>query len=143
MNDPTEIRQWARENGVAVSERGKLRADVIAEYEAAHPVTGQDDGDTAPVITLDLPVEGPVLESPAVVPDEPLRPRRQEIPPRAPRRSKLRDRLAAKPDQPKHKRVSLESLASWAWGLGGMALQQAPKSIPVGRLPWGVAVSPK
>ena len=30
------IRQWARTNGYNVSERGRLSADVLAAYEAAH-----------------------------------------------------------------------------------------------------------
>ncbi|MDN5684096.1 Lsr2 family protein [Corynebacterium glyciniphilum] len=31
------IRQWANENGREVSTRGKIAADVISDYEAAHP----------------------------------------------------------------------------------------------------------
>lgn len=31
-----EIRAWAREQGLAVSERGRIPADVVAKYEAAH-----------------------------------------------------------------------------------------------------------
>ncbi|WP_312977516.1 Lsr2 family protein [Corynebacterium sp.] len=31
------IRQWANENGREVSARGKIAADVIRDYEAAHP----------------------------------------------------------------------------------------------------------
>ncbi|MGN0097121.1 MAG: Lsr2 family protein [Corynebacterium sp.] len=31
------IRQWANENGREVSARGKIAADVISDYEAAHP----------------------------------------------------------------------------------------------------------
>jgi hypothetical protein len=30
------IREWARRNGYKVSERGRLSADVLAAYEAAH-----------------------------------------------------------------------------------------------------------
>src|SRR5512144_1162248 len=30
------IRQWAREQGLRVSDRGRIAADVIAKYEAAH-----------------------------------------------------------------------------------------------------------
>src|SRR5512143_1936666 len=30
------IRQWAREEGLRVSERGRIAADVIAQYDAAH-----------------------------------------------------------------------------------------------------------
>ena len=31
-----DIRQWARENGHSVSERGRLSASVVEAYEAAH-----------------------------------------------------------------------------------------------------------
>ena len=31
------IRDWARENGYKVSERGRLSGEVVAAYEAAHP----------------------------------------------------------------------------------------------------------
>ncbi len=30
------IRQWAREQGLRVSDRGRIRADILAQYEAAH-----------------------------------------------------------------------------------------------------------
>jgi len=132
MNDPAEVRTWARANGRTVSERGKIAADVIAEYEAAHPLSEQDDGDTAPVITLELPPHEGEAVVPAAEEVPPPIPRRPETPPRPPRRSRLRDRLA-KPDD-KRRRVSVESLTSWVWGLGGMALQQAPQSTPVGRM---------
>ena len=31
-----EVREWARQQGIAVSERGRISADVIAQYDAAH-----------------------------------------------------------------------------------------------------------
>jgi hypothetical protein len=31
-----DIRQWAREQGLQVNERGRISAEVIAKYEAAH-----------------------------------------------------------------------------------------------------------
>ena len=31
-----EIRAWARKKGIKVSERGRISADVIGQYEAAH-----------------------------------------------------------------------------------------------------------
>ncbi len=34
--DATAIREWARENGHEVSERGRISAEVRAAYEAAH-----------------------------------------------------------------------------------------------------------
>ena len=30
------MRQWAREQGVQVSDRGRIAADVIAKYDEAH-----------------------------------------------------------------------------------------------------------
>ena len=30
------IRQWARENGITVSERGRISAEVLEKYQAAH-----------------------------------------------------------------------------------------------------------
>ncbi|PZG02072.1 histone-like nucleoid-structuring protein Lsr2 [Nonomuraea aridisoli] len=32
----TEIRRWARANGLPVSERGRIAASVVKQYEAAH-----------------------------------------------------------------------------------------------------------
>lgn len=34
--DTAAIRAWAGENGIAVSKRGRISADVVAQYEAAH-----------------------------------------------------------------------------------------------------------
>ncbi|MFC6903435.1 histone-like nucleoid-structuring protein Lsr2 [Nonomuraea dietziae] len=31
-----EIRQWAKEHGLQVSERGRISAAVVEQYEAAH-----------------------------------------------------------------------------------------------------------
>ena len=33
---PAEIRQWARTRGIEVSERGRIPATVIREYESSH-----------------------------------------------------------------------------------------------------------
>ena len=35
-NNVAEIREWARKNGHAVSERGRIAAGVLQAYEAAH-----------------------------------------------------------------------------------------------------------
>lgn len=35
-NDTRAIRAWATENGFSVSDRGRIPADVVAAYEAAH-----------------------------------------------------------------------------------------------------------
>lgn len=31
-----DIRQWARDHGIAISERGRIPAGVVAQYESAH-----------------------------------------------------------------------------------------------------------
>lgn len=33
--DPAEVRTWAKEHGVAVSERGRISADVVSQWRAA------------------------------------------------------------------------------------------------------------
>ena len=33
---PGEIREWARSQGISVSERGRIPADLAARYDAAH-----------------------------------------------------------------------------------------------------------
>jgi hypothetical protein len=33
--DPAAVRAWAKDNGVAVSERGRISADVLEKYNAA------------------------------------------------------------------------------------------------------------
>jgi hypothetical protein len=35
-SDAAAVRAWAREQGIAVSERGRIPADVVAKFEAAH-----------------------------------------------------------------------------------------------------------
>jgi Lsr2 len=35
-HDQSDVRTWARENGLQISGRGRIPAEVIARYEAAH-----------------------------------------------------------------------------------------------------------
>lgn len=35
-HDQSEVRTWAREQGLKISERGRIPADVLAKFEAAH-----------------------------------------------------------------------------------------------------------
>jgi hypothetical protein len=35
-HDQSEVRAWAREQGLKVSDRGRIPADVLAKYEAGH-----------------------------------------------------------------------------------------------------------
>lgn len=34
--DTAAIREWARDRGLQVSERGRISADILAQYDAAH-----------------------------------------------------------------------------------------------------------
>lgn len=34
--DTAEVRSWARDNGYAVNDRGRVAADILAAYQAAH-----------------------------------------------------------------------------------------------------------
>ena len=35
-HDQSEVRAWAREQGLKVSDRGRIPADVLAKYESSH-----------------------------------------------------------------------------------------------------------
>jgi hypothetical protein len=35
--DPARVRAWAKQQGIAVNERGRISADLMARFEAAHP----------------------------------------------------------------------------------------------------------
>jgi Lsr2 len=35
-SEPAAIRSWAKGQGIAVSERGRISAELLAQYEAAH-----------------------------------------------------------------------------------------------------------
>jgi hypothetical protein len=35
-HDQSEVRAWAREQGLKVSDRGRIPADVLSRYESAH-----------------------------------------------------------------------------------------------------------
>jgi hypothetical protein len=34
--DPAEVRAWAKSQGIAVNERGRISADLMAKFQAAH-----------------------------------------------------------------------------------------------------------
>ena len=34
---PAEVREWAKSQGIAVNERGRISADLQAKFQAAHP----------------------------------------------------------------------------------------------------------
>lgn len=133
MTDPQDVREWARATGRQVGDRGRVPPALVAEYEAAQETP--DDSDaivvSAPVLTS-VPDVGASEDAPAVDVTPP--PRRPEQPPRGPRRRRFGTPKPADEPAGKKKRASLETFASWVWGLGGLALQQAPKSTPVGRM---------
>jgi len=35
--NPAEVREWAKTQGIAVNERGRISADLQAKFDAAHP----------------------------------------------------------------------------------------------------------
>jgi hypothetical protein len=35
-HDQAAVREWARAQGITISDRGRIAADVLAQYEAAH-----------------------------------------------------------------------------------------------------------
>jgi len=67
MATVTEMRAWLREQGEDVPARGRLRPDLQARYDQAHPAGGDDDG-------WDLPGGGEDDEDEPQVPLEPERP---------------------------------------------------------------------
>lgn len=135
MASDTEVREWAQENGKPVSSRGRVATAVREEYDAAHPLDVQDDGETAIVIELPADPEGGVLPPEEGVPAAPRAPRRPETPPQGKRTSRWqrKERTPVPKGKTKRARVSVATLGSWAWGLGGMALTQFPNATPVGR----------
>jgi hypothetical protein len=50
VNSPStsQVRQWARAQGVQVGERGRLPADLVAQYLAAHGGRAPKQRDPAP-----------------------------------------------------------------------------------------------
>lgn len=54
MAEPSEVRAWARDQGLEVSARGAIPADLTAQYEAAH--NGHADYPPAPELTEDAGV---------------------------------------------------------------------------------------
>jgi Lsr2 len=63
MADPDEVRAWAKAQGMRVSDRGRMRAEVFAAYEAAHPDEDEAQPDFGATEAGDIetatPDEGP------------------------------------------------------------------------------------
>ena len=136
--DPAEVRAWAKQAGLDVEPRGRIKADVVAEWRAAHPVDDQDDGDTPVVITLAQPPDptAPDAKDPTA-PSASASPRREEVRPQGRKVSaaeRFRQRVSTAPKGKRPKRVSIEEVASGMWGLLGLGLMQLPQTVPVGRV---------
>lgn len=138
MSEAQDIRAWAAANGIDISDRGRIRGEVVDEYRARNGTAeeepeldelelGEDDLDVDGAETVSKPppalppVEGKVAE------------RKPKPPPR-----KRRGLLQRKPRTPKakaaRKPVSIENLVSSGWALGAMALARSPSAIPVARI---------
>lgn len=73
------LREWARENGFAVSERGRISAEVVAAYEArsTEPLDAADRVAQSPVTSDDAAADGTPPEGHAdgsTAPDTPALP---------------------------------------------------------------------
>lgn len=136
MSSDTEVRQWARANGVDVNAKGPVATHVRAEYEAAHPVSEQDDGDSDVVITIPSPLEAVPDLPPETPPAGGSSTRRPEVPPKGKKvtaAEKFRARLSTRP-KTKHKRLSIEDTVSGIWGILGAAMTRAEPFAPMGRM---------
>lgn len=137
MSSDTEIREWARSTGRDVNSRGKVSTDVRAEYEAAHPLSEQDDGEADVVIELPLP-DAPVAEPAETASGQPTdaTPRKAEVRPQGRKvtaADRFRERIAARPKK-RYKRVSVEDAVTGLWGIIGAALTRSEPLAPMGRV---------
>ena len=127
MAETTDIREWARQQGIDIGDRGRIPGDVRARFEAeAAPVTtGTDDGEdlvampdgdfTAPP---DPAMTGPAANGSRSRPSAGEPPDAEETPPTPGAKRKPWDRLRVPKDgKPRGggKRVSLETWAARAW----------------------------
>jgi DNA polymerase III epsilon subunit-like protein len=54
---PTAIRAWARAQGIPVGDRGRLKADLVAQYRAAMGVAAASEADAAPMSAAPGPTD--------------------------------------------------------------------------------------
>lgn len=138
MANTTDVREWAKTQGIPVGDKGKIRAELHARYEAEHggprPEVDFGDDDDVQVDDADFEPDTEPAESPAgdaQQADAEARPRRI-------RRSKgqaarsFRERVwggegsKAKRPAKKHPRVSLKGFAEDAFLDAAWAFQAAP-----------------
>lgn len=136
MTSDAEIRAWARDAGHDVPQRGKVPDALRDQYDAAHAEPGNPRLPTA-----ETPPDGgyDAAETPPTAPVGPYSdpgPVTDEVRPTPPPSRfgwKPRAQRAAPAEKPKHRRVSLEDLASGVWA----ALGQGAKAyglVPTGRM---------
>ena len=132
-----EVRAWARESGLDVSDKGRLGPDIWSAYASAH--TGEDPGPldepSEIIIGADdpLPPSSPPSSSTSPSPSSSPEPK-PETPPEPPPKRGLFGRKPAAGGKRTRKRVSLEMLAGLAWqGIAGVLTSLAgPAYAPVG-----------
>lgn len=61
----SKVREWARERGIDVPARGRIKPELEAQYDAEHPGGAQDENTAAPA-AQEAPSEAP--PAPAVTP---------------------------------------------------------------------------
>jgi hypothetical protein len=132
MSTTSEVRAWAREEGIEVPPRGKLSASVWSAFASAHA-------------DADVPATEPAPEPEQIETEQPEAPEPETSPevqpqPAAPERKgwiKWRPKPAAQSkDKPRRKRVSLEFLSGMAWqGVAAVVANLAgPQYAPVGMM---------
>lgn len=118
MSDTQDIRLWAKEQGLNVAPKGKIPTAVMEQWQQREGANADyDTGEVAPVSF------GGDTERTRPAPD----------------RSRMwwnKQKAKDKADvtKPAPKRVSIESVVSYGWGMGAYALAQNPRLIPVARV---------
>jgi hypothetical protein len=150
MSEASEARAWARENGIDVNVKGPVSPVILEQWRQAvnnhEPEPDEIEDDETPVVVaapfVTSTAAGSPTSTPPVSPDVSPgsgTPRRQEIPPQG-RKVSFIDRHRPQPSSSSRgkkrarPRVSVENVASFAWGLAGLALRQLPQLTPVGRV---------
>jgi hypothetical protein len=123
---PTDVREWLRRQhpDQAISERGKIRADWQAEYDAAHP-DGPPEGDYSGVTEADFP---PDDAQERVAESKPRRVRGTRTPAARAGTGWRWGRRDGKPKAPRKKlpRVPVDRLIEHFWGQLAWAASPVP-----------------
>jgi hypothetical protein len=129
MPDLTDVREWARQRGLDIGDRGRVPKQVLADYEA--------DQATASFNADDIFLAIPDPPDPETAPQLPAEPS-SEAPPQARRKRRIWERQTS-PLQPKQpgraknvKRVPLEAWGSRAWA--GLAYVMGAGATPTSRV---------